>query len=70
MRFAGIPIVESEFLQPDFFAISDWGRPEATATPEWHTIYYMRGNVVVHPSTAKKMRELTGNNWAGICGRL
>jgi hypothetical protein len=55
--FPPIRVYQSAFLQPDFFAISDWNNPRDSAKPEWLFMYYMDGKYFIHPSLAEKFMK-------------
>ena len=57
-NFGGLEIIESAVLPVDFYAISDWSRPQASATPEWHQVWIIDGRVLAHPTVIEKMKGL------------
>lgn len=63
MHFGNIPIIESEFLPPDFYVITNWEKPWIGAVPEWHQIYYFEGKFIGHPSVIRALRGAVTVTW-------
>lgn len=55
-KLDGFDVIESDFLEPDFYQIHNWSEPRKYACPIWMTIFQIDGKLIMHPTVFEKLK--------------